>query len=87
MDVWHTGTTTCSNLLLIQRIQNKILCIMTNITNNQLYLDLEIGTVVEACKRQAESYIDRLHSYPNCEAIQLLDTINHTCRLTRNYIF
>lgn len=88
LQLW--GSTASSNLLVIQRIQNKILRIITNapwyVSNKQLHADLEIETVAEAYQRLAARYIDRLHSHPNVEAIMLLDTTNHVHRLARNPI-
>lgn len=70
------GCATKSNLLVLQRFQNKVMRKMTGarwyIRNEDLHHDLNLETVVEVAKRTAHSYEKRLHNHPNPEAIEVL---------------
>ena len=66
-----------TNILMIQRVQNKILRTISGapwyMTNHQIHNDLQIPFVKEVVTRMAAAYEQRLHRHPNIEAIRLLE--------------
>lgn len=81
------GCASKSNILIIQRFQNKVLRSIVNapwyVRNSDLHRDLQMDTVDQTITKFARNHEQRLHQHGNVEAIQLLDNINITRRLKR----
>lgn len=73
------GCTKKSNLLRIERFQNKVLRSIVKapwyIRNDDIHKDLNIAPVSEEIQRFARKHMERLHQHQNIEMIHLLD--NH----------
>jgi hypothetical protein len=97
--LWHSqphgiqlwGCTKQSNIVIIQRSQNKILRNIVKapwyIRNNDLHRDLEVDVVSSEILRLAQKHEERLHLHENVEAIQLLDNMGIVRRLQRKKPF
>ncbi len=84
-EIW--GVIHDSNLVIIERFQNKFMRSVINvsfyITNEQLCSDLGLDDISVTICKKASRYIQRLHNHPNVEAVILLDDSNntrHSCR-------
>ena len=84
------GTTSNSNVEILQRYQSKTLRLLTNapwfISNNSLHNDLKIPTIKEAINKFSERYLQRLSDHENVLAITLLDNSDEVLRLTRFHV-
>lgn len=73
--IW--GCASKSNILILQRQQNIILCKITGapwyLTNESLHQDLNIPTVREVIRKLSNSYETRIHKHVNPLAIRLLE--------------
>lgn len=96
MPVWTYGIqlwgcTAQSNVLIIQRFQNKVLRDITDapwyVRNTDLHRDLQVEFVDKVIQRYAEAHENRLHHHVNVEAIQLLDHTDIVRRLKRTKPF
>ena len=80
-----------SNVDLIQRSQNKILRSIVNAPwyarNKDIHRELDVETVTEVIRNNAESHQRRLQNHVNTEAAQLVYTQCHTRRLKRTKPF
>ena len=80
------GCSKPSNLLIIQRFQNKVLRNIVDapwyIRNENLHRDLEVPTVSDTVRKMAGNHFNRLRQHPNPEIPPLLD-IEHPRRLQR----
>lgn len=76
-----------ANRLVIQRVQNKILRMLTDARwyqrNEDLHSDLNLRTVEEVIRDFSIQHERRLHEYDNIEALQLLDNSLDVRRLKR----
>ena len=83
------GTTSNSNIEIIQRFQSKILRMMANaswfVTNNTIHNDLNIPYVLTEI-RKFHQYLQRLNDHVNSLAISLLNDSDEVCRLKRYHI-
>lgn len=81
------GCASKSNILVIQRFQNKVLRNIVDapwyIRNSDIHRDLNVDTVDQAISIAARSHEQRLLHHVNVEAIQLLDNADITRRLKR----
>lgn len=81
------GCASKSNIIIIQRFQNKVLRNIVNapwyIRNSDLHRDLQMDTIEQTITRFAKSHEQRLHQHVNVEAIQLLDNTDLPRRLKR----
>ena len=76
IQLWEQAAVT--NIVILQRFQNKILRTITNaswyVTNNQLHNDLDMLSVEEEIKRNSSNYNDRLKHHLNQLARDLTST-------------
>lgn len=81
------GTTSNSNLQVIQRFQSKTLRTILNapwyINNDMIHRDLQMKTVKGVVSEYSERYLHRLENHVNPLAVNLLDNSEHTFRLRR----
>lgn len=81
------GCTKKSNVLMIQRFQNKILRSIVNapwyIRNDDIHKDLKIAPIAEEIQRFARKHEERLHQHQNVEMLQILDNSQQVRRLNR----
>lgn len=96
MPVWTYGIqlwgcTKPSNILIIQRFQNKVLRGIVNapwyIRNDDLHRDLKVEFVDKVIQNYAEAHQHRLHHHVNVEAVLLLDHTDIVRRLKRTKPF
>lgn len=84
------GTSSNSNIEILQRYQSKTLRLITNapwyITNKAIHRDLNIPTVREEITRFSIKYLERLSYHDNPLAVSLLDDSNEKYRLKRYHI-
>lgn len=87
ISIW--GCTSPSNRQLIQRFQNKSLCVIAGapwyVRNDVLHADLRIPTVVEMIRSLSTRHEWRLHSHLNDLALALLDNSETLCSLQRRH--
>lgn len=83
------GTSTESNIQIVQRFQSKALRTLTSapwyITNKNIHRDLNIPTVKEEISKFCHKYEKRLESHQNHLAINLLDNGGAVRRLKRKH--
>lgn len=88
IELW--GTTSNSNIEILQRFQSKTLRMIVNapwyITNKALHLDLDIPYVKDEINNYSSRYLQRLSDHINPLAISLLDESEETRRLKRVHI-
>lgn len=81
------GTSSASNLEILQRFQSKVLRTITDaqwfVTNATLHQDLQVLTVREEARNASSKYLARLELHPNPLAVNLLDNSTQTYRLKR----
>lgn len=81
------GTSSVSNIEIIQRFQSKALRKIANapwyVSNQTLHKDMKIPFVKEEITRFSENYLKKLEDHPNHLAVNLLDNSNTTYRLNR----
>lgn len=84
------GTTSNSNIEILQRYQSKTLRLLTNapwfVNNNNIHNDLKIAKVKEEIPNFSERYLDRLSNHTNTLAINLLDDSDELKRLKRFHV-
>lgn len=84
------GTTSNSNIKIIQRFQSKclrnILQAPWYINNNIIHNDTKIPFVEEEIKRFSTNYIDKLYNHSNYLAVDLLDNGDDVYRLKRHKV-
>ena len=84
------GTSSNSNIEILQRCQSKTLRLMLNapwyITNNNIHKDLSIPKVIEEVRSISSKYLERLSNHTNLLAISLLDDSEEVKRLKRFHI-
>ena len=84
------GTSSNSNIEILQRYQSKTLRLMLNapwyITNNNIHKDLSIPKVIEEVRNISSKYLERLSNHTNLLAISLLDDSEEVKRLKRFHI-
>ncbi len=82
------GTTSNSNIKIIQRFQSKLLRKIANapwyVSNTTLHRDFKIPFVEEEIARFSLKYQEKLNFHPNYLALNLLDSQNHLHRLRRS---
>lgn len=85
IQIW--GSTSDTNCMIVQRLQNVIIRTITNARwyqkNEDLHKDLNLRNVDEIIKEHALRHKKRLHEHINAEAFQLLDTEGNLRRLKR----
>lgn len=85
IELW--GTTSDSNIQIIQRFQSKTLRTILNapwyVNNDIIHRDLQMKTVREVITEYSEKYVHRLNNHINPLALNLLDNSDHTFRLQR----
>lgn len=83
------GSACDSNINILQRLENVILRSIANVpwfvTNAEIHENLNISTIKEEIRHNAESYKKRLENHPNDLAVQLISTGRET-RLKRRVI-
>lgn len=88
LQLW--GTTSNSNIEILQRYQSKTLRLITDapwfIKNTNIHSDLRIPTIKEEIKNFSERYLERLSNHSNILAINLLDDSNEIHRLKRFHV-
>lgn len=88
LQLW--GTTSESNIAILQRFQSKTLRIIVNapwfITNNQLHRDLKMPKVKDEISKISSRYLERLSNHSNVLAISLLDETDDVRRLKRFHV-
>lgn len=81
------GSASSSNIAIIQRLQSKILRIITNspwyVSNEIIHTDLKMPTVLDEIRNYSKKYQDRLEHHQNFLAVNLLDNSDHQRRLKR----
>ena len=79
------GTTSNSNVEILQRYQSKTLRQIVNapwyITNHHIHDDLQIPIIKNEINRFSSRYLERLSNHPNTLAISLLDDSEEIKRL------
>lgn len=84
------GTTSNSNIKILQRYQSKTLRLITNapwfVTNDNIHNDLRIPKVKEEINKFSERYLNRLSNHSNILAINLLDDSDEIRRLKRFHV-
>ena len=84
------GTTSNSNLEILQRYQSKTLRLLTNapwfITNKNIHRDLEILMSKDEIHNFSEMYLNRLSNHSNVLAINLLGGSNEIKTLKRLHV-
>lgn len=84
------GTTSNSNIEILQRYQSKTLRCIVNapwyVTNKQIHQDLKIPYIKDEINRFSLRYIDRLSNHCNAFAISLLDETEEVRRLKRFHV-
>lgn len=88
IELW--GTTSNSNVEILQRFQSKALRSIVNapwfITNKMLHTDLNVPFIKPEISRLSNNYLERLSNHVNPLAISLLDDSEEIRRLKRNHI-
>lgn len=88
LQLW--GTTSNSNVEILQRYQSKTLRFLANapwyMTNKQIHRDLECPFIKDEINRFSSRYIERLSNHSNVLAISLLDETEETRRLKRFHV-
>lgn len=84
------GTTSNSNINIIQRFQSKVIRAVLQapwyVSNLTLHKDTCIPFVVEEIERYTEKYLSKLDNHPNHLAVNLLDNSDHVYRLKRHSV-
>lgn len=84
------GTSSKSNVTIIERLQSKMLRIITIapwfVMNGAISRNLHISTVKEEIERFSANYLDRLHFHPNPLANSRVKNINGTRRHKRKHV-
>lgn len=84
------GTTSNSNLEILQRYQSKTLRLIVNapwfVSNKRIHKDLDIPLVIDEIKKFSTRYLKRLNNHSNILAISLLDETEEVKRLKRFHI-
>lgn len=84
------GTSSKSNVTIIERLQSKMLRIITIapwfVRNGTISRNLQISTVKEEIERFSANYMERLHFHPNALANSLVKNIYGTRRLKWKHV-
>lgn len=84
------GTTSNSNIEILQRFQSKTLRSITNapfyVTNVTLHRDLDFPFIKSEIKKFSSNYLQRLSNHTNTLAITLLDDTDEIRRLKRKHV-
>lgn len=85
IELW--GTTSTSNLEILQRFQSKTMRLLTDapwfVRNANLHKDLQIPTIRDEISRRSRRYQSRISDHPNEMARSLLSRVSITRRLKR----
>lgn len=88
IELW--GTSSSSNVEILQRYQSKTLRLITNspwyVNNNNIHNDLGVPKVRNEISRYSTNYLNRLSHHPNILALTLLDDSNEIIRLKRLHV-
>lgn len=88
LQLW--GTTSNSNVEILQRYQSKTLRIIANapwyMTNRQIHRDLNVPFIRDDINKFSTRYLDRLSNHNNILAISLLDETEEIRRLKRHHV-
>lgn len=88
LQLW--GTTSNSNIEILQRYQSKTLRLIVNapwfVNNKIIHNDLKVCTVKYEINACSERYLNRISNHPNLLAITLLDDSNEVKRLKRYHV-
>ena len=84
------GSASTSNIEILERLQAKVLRIITNapwfIANREILCDLKVSSVTDEVSKCSEKYLRKLELHPNLLATNLLDNSEDTHRPKRQKV-